>query len=243
LSEPAPAGESPFDLHFAAEGSDFAVMGMHFKLGLYEHQSAGAIQGLIDLLQAQPAFRDNIEHITRVRIAIYEPAFSIIGDPAKRNPQNRQSADHSMVYIIGRLLRKAFGLQAVGWRELMLLPSDYADAALFDALTRQLMSKIDLIYGGPEFDAKYPDGIPTRIEIEHTRHGTRSSDFVMYPLGHARNSDPEFDEVLSHKFHALASLAVAQPEKLKERLTDLAERSSEDMQHLYDFKLDYAWIA
>jgi 2-methylcitrate dehydratase len=25
-------------------GSDFAVMGMHFKLGLYEHQSAGALQ-------------------------------------------------------------------------------------------------------------------------------------------------------------------------------------------------------
>ena len=31
----------------ATGGDDFAVMGMHFKLGLYEHQSAGAIQGLI----------------------------------------------------------------------------------------------------------------------------------------------------------------------------------------------------
>ncbi len=29
--------------HFRS-GSDFAVMGMHFKLGLYEHQSAGALQ-------------------------------------------------------------------------------------------------------------------------------------------------------------------------------------------------------
>ncbi|HKD36038.1 MAG TPA: MmgE/PrpD family protein, partial [Pirellulales bacterium] len=38
--------ESPFDLLLACGGSDFAVMGMHFKLGLYEHQSAGAIQGL-----------------------------------------------------------------------------------------------------------------------------------------------------------------------------------------------------
>jgi 2-methylcitrate dehydratase len=27
----------------ANKGDDFSVMGMHFKLGLYEHQSAGAI--------------------------------------------------------------------------------------------------------------------------------------------------------------------------------------------------------
>jgi 2-methylcitrate dehydratase len=36
------SGDSPFDLHLSMSGDDFAVMGMHFKLGLYEHQSAGA---------------------------------------------------------------------------------------------------------------------------------------------------------------------------------------------------------
>jgi 2-methylcitrate dehydratase len=29
--------ESPFDLVLGTKGEDFAVMGMHFKLGLYEH--------------------------------------------------------------------------------------------------------------------------------------------------------------------------------------------------------------
>jgi 2-methylcitrate dehydratase len=243
LSKPAPAGESPFDLFLSTAGSDFAVMGMHFKLGLYEHQSAGAIQGLIDLLRKNPALHENIEHIARVRIAIYEPAFGIIGDPAKRDPRNRQSADHSMVYIIGHLLRKAFGLREVGWRELMLLPNDYADAALFDAPTRKLMSKIELVHGGPDFDARYPDGIPTKIEIEHSRLGVRSSDLVLYPLGHARNSDPELDDILAHKFEALAGLAVAEPASLMERLTHLAGRSPEEIRNLYDFKLDYAWVA
>jgi 2-methylcitrate dehydratase len=38
---------SPFDIYLGTKGSDFAVMGMHFKLGLYEHQSAGAIHGLL----------------------------------------------------------------------------------------------------------------------------------------------------------------------------------------------------
>ena len=83
-------------------------MGMHFKLGLYEHQSAGAIAGLIDLLHAASAACSPIPpRSARIRITIYEPAFSIIGDPHKRDPQTRQSADHSMVYIIATLLRKA----------------------------------------------------------------------------------------------------------------------------------------
>lgn len=39
-------GDSPFNIVLANEGDDFSVMGMHFKLGLYEHQSAGALEGL-----------------------------------------------------------------------------------------------------------------------------------------------------------------------------------------------------
>merc|ERR1719424_1957196 len=39
-------GPSPFNLVLSHSGDDFAVMGMHFKLGLYEHQSAGALRPL-----------------------------------------------------------------------------------------------------------------------------------------------------------------------------------------------------
>ncbi|HWD39570.1 MAG TPA: MmgE/PrpD family protein, partial [Fimbriimonas sp.] len=45
-------GSSPFDLVLSHSGDDFAVMGMHFKIGLYEHQSAGGLQGLIDLVRS-----------------------------------------------------------------------------------------------------------------------------------------------------------------------------------------------
>src|SRR4029079_19100801 len=119
FEKPAEPNTSPFDLALATSGSDFAVMGMHFKLGLYEHQSAGAIGGLMDLLDANPKLLENEADLKRVRIAIYQPAFGIIGDPAKRDPRTRQSADHSMVYIIATLLRKAFETRQIGWRELM----------------------------------------------------------------------------------------------------------------------------
>src|SRR5882724_11384994 len=130
---PAKPHTSPFDLTLSTAGDDFAVMGMHFKLGLYEHQSAGAIQGLMELLAARPELLDDPVKLLRVRIDIYEPALSIIGDPAKRDPRTRQSADHSMVYIIATLLRKAYEARRNGWdgqngwRRLMLAPADYAD--------------------------------------------------------------------------------------------------------------------
>jgi 2-methylcitrate dehydratase len=102
----------PFDLVLAHSGGDFAVMGMHFKLGLYEHQSAGALHGTIALLQEHPHLLASVDRVASIRILAYEPAFGIIGDPAKRDPRTRQSADHSMVYIVATIVRKALELAA-----------------------------------------------------------------------------------------------------------------------------------
>jgi 2-methylcitrate dehydratase len=224
LEPPTEKGTSPFDLELAANGDDFAVMGMHFKLGLYEHQSAGAIGGLIDLITKQPRLLDDPSAIEHVQITIYEPAFSIIGDPHKRDPRTRQSADHSMVYIIATLLRKAFEAKAQGswWKQLMLMPDDYNDSALLHPLTRDLMNKIDFQHGGPEYDAKYPEGIPTSIEIQHRTLGRLSSGLVMYPEGHARNTSGNLPTLLEHKFQRLAKLGVNDTESLHRRLTNLS---------------------
>jgi 2-methylcitrate dehydratase len=228
---------SPFDLNLASGGQDFAVMDMHFKLGLYEHQSAGAIQGLMDLLTANPSVLDDVDKLLRVRITIYEPAFSIIGDPSKRDPQTRQSADHSMVYIIATLLRKAYQTRHSGWRQLMLMPDDYNDDSLRDPLTRRLMEKIDFLHGGPEYDAKYPDGIPTTLEIEHAELGTLSRGLVMYPEGHARNTSGNLASLLEHKFRALSAMGVKDVDGLYKRFTALAKKSAADIQQIYDFEL------
>jgi 2-methylcitrate dehydratase len=237
FEKPAKVDTSPFDLHLALSGDDFAVMGMHFKLGLYEHQSAGAIQGLIDLLVREPELLANEEAIKSIRISIYEPAFSIIGDPAKRDPRTRQSADHSMVYIIATILRKALKLGQASWQELMLVPSDYDDPSLYDPLTRSLMQRIEFRHGGADYDARYPDGIPTTLEIDHATLGRRSSGLVMYPEGHARNVSGNLSALLSHKFRTLASLGVSDVEALYRRFTKLAQKSSQEIAELYDFSI------
>ena len=203
-------GSSPFDLHLSHSGDDFAVMGMHFKLGLYEHQSAGALQGALDLLVASPDFVSKVQSIV---VKAYEPAFGIIGDPAKRDPHTRQSADHSMVYIVSTLLRKASELGASGstddlWKALMLAPVDYGKEALVNPKTRALMAKISFEHGGPEYDAKYPDGIPTSMVVTLNDGTVLDSGFVMYPGGHARNTTADLGSILEHKWNLLGTLAL-----------------------------------
>merc|ERR1712060_1001511 len=206
-------GPSPSNLVLSHSGSDFAVCGMHFKIGLYEHQSAGALGGLVNFLMQNPAIvsggKDSIENIN---IVAYEPAFGIIGDPAKKNPKTRQSADHSMAFIVSRILVKALKAGKVAstmdaaWMDLMLSPYDYGKDTLYDAKTRAMMAKISFSHGGPEFDARYPDGIPTQIDISLKGGKQISSGMVMYPSGHARNTSADLRKILAHKNRMLGSI-------------------------------------
>lgn len=245
-------GDSPFELVLSHSGTDFAVMGMHFKLGLYEHQSAGALQGIIDLISAHPhLLADGGSRIERIEIVAYEPAFGIIGNPMKKDPRTRQSADHSMAYIVSTLLRKAIerGTLPTGggsndevWKALMLDPYDYqvADSAIFNPVTRSLMQKIEFTHGGEEYDAKYPDGIPTSLVIRDTDGQTFDSGLVMYPAGHGRNTTADLRAILEHKFNLLGGLSLpegASVEELVARIEALPTLTANGVLTLYDFEL------
>ena len=235
-----------FDLDLATEGSEFAVMGMHFKLGLYEHQSAGAIQAVLNLLVRRPDFPGQLASL---EITAYEPAFGIIGDPAKRDPRTRQSADHSMVYIVATLLRKAIEREPYLprfanpdpqsadelWKLLMLLPEDYSETALFNPTTRALMERITFRHGGPEYDARYPDGIPTSVRVGHAG-GWMDTGIVMYPAGHARNTTADLEGILREKFERLGRMAFG--DRATEVLARLEGFGSGEVGALYDFAIE-----
>jgi len=241
-------GDSPFDLVLSHSGDDFAVMGMHFKLGLYEHQSAGALQGLMTLLEDHPGLAASRDAISAIRIVAYEPAYGIIGDPAKRDPRTRQSADHSMVYIVGTTLRKAFELaQETGgalassnddmWKALMLLPEDYNNDAIMHEHTRSIMKTIEFEHGGAAYDEKYPDGIPTSIVVTTKSGETFDSGLVMYPAGHARNTVADLESILATKFDRLGGLALGTPQPVIDRFNDIANASADELRTLHDFDL------
>lgn len=66
-----------------------------------------------------------------------------------------------MVYILSTILRKAFENHATMgqktspediWKTLMLFPEDYGYGALYNEVTRKLMTKIEFEHGGKEYD-------------------------------------------------------------------------------------------
>ncbi len=245
---------SPFDLHLTHSGDDFAIMGMHFKLGLYEHQSAGAIQGVLNLIAKHPGLisKPDGSAVKGIEITAYEPAFGIIGNPAKKDPTTRQSADHSMAYIIATVLRRAMehaathgsvptggGAHDAAWKAIMLGPYEYApdQRAVFHPIARALMHRIEFRHGGPEYDDKYPDGIPTSIAITDASGKKHDSGLVMYPAGHARNTTANLADILRHKFRLLGSMAVKDPDAALAKLSNLSAKSAKDLESVYDLPI------
>jgi 2-methylcitrate dehydratase len=240
LNEPCPDGESPFDLELGCSGDAFAIHGMHFKLGLYEHQSAGALQAVIDCLAEHPELASSVDRIREIRVGIYEPAYGIIADPAKRRPTTRQSADHSLPYILARSLLAAEAAVAAGvapdWAGIMLLPKDYADERLTEPRVLALIDRITVHHGGPAYDRLYPDGIPTSVEIEHAGLGRLGGEIVRYPLGHAQADREETARLVRLKFFRLVAQAVDDPQALAEQMR-LSGRTAAAIAELYAFPI------
>merc|ERR1711870_229534 len=170
--------------------------------------------------------------IDGINIIAYEPAFGIIGDPAKKDPKTRQSADHSMAFICSRILTKALQAGKVpsamddAWMELMLSPYDYGKDALYDPATRALMAKTTFTHGGPEYDAKYPEGIPTSLDVTLNSGKVLSSGFVMFPSGHARNETADLKKIFAHKNTT---------DDYVKRLTEIKSLSAADLATVCDF--------
>ena len=238
FNQPTADGSSPFDLELGLGGDAFAIHAMHFKLGLYEHQSAGAIESLVDLFARHPALAADLTGIRRIRVVIYEPAYSIIADPAKRTPTTRQSADHSLPYILARTLLKATPAASgpPGWEALMLLPADYSDSAIRDPAAARLIERITIEHGGSDYDCLYPDGIPTRVVIEHDSLGTLDGGLVRHPLGHARADPARTAAVVDLKFDRLVAGAVDDPAGLRSQVR-LAEKTPFEVAELYAFPI------
>ena len=99
------------------------------------------------------------------------------------------------------------------------------------------MQRIAFEHGGPEYDERYPDGIPTSL-VMTTRDGrTYDSGLVMYPAGHARNTTADLSGILATKFDLLGRLALADPQPVVDRLNGIGELTAEQLRSLYDFRI------
>jgi len=128
------------------------------------------------------------------------------------------------------------------WKKLMLTPFDYGKDPLHDKRTRGLMAKIHFEHGGAAYDALYPDGIPTSMEITLKEGKKLTTDIVMYPPGHARNTDTDLHAILRFKFGIMGRMALDQADldTVLGRLEKLDTMTSDDLLHIYSSPIKMA---
>ncbi len=118
--------------------------------------------------------------ISRVEVETYEAGKSILADPEKWAPANRETADHSLPFIVAAALSTGrFWLDTY--------------SLVGDAGVRELMNKVEVVERR-DFTESYPGLLKTRI-VAHAANGIHQEE-IDVPRGHYRNpmTDAEVDE-------------------------------------------------
>jgi 2-methylcitrate dehydratase len=117
-------------------------------------------------------------------------AHSEIGsEPAKWDPKTRETADHSLPYML-----------AVALTDGRVGPASFEPARYLDPALRPLMHRIRVLPHEP-FTRRFPAELPSEVEVL-TRSGERLVERAEFPKGHARHPLTDADVVA--KFRDLA---------------------------------------
>jgi 2-methylcitrate dehydratase len=176
-----------FELNLVAEPDRYVIEQVHTKYRPAEYHAQGALDLAVRLHQEFP-----VERIERIDVQTYFLAWHEIGsEPAKWDPKTRETADHSLPYLIARTL--VDGELGLG---------SFTDEKILDPALRPLMHRIT-VTENPEFTARFSAELLVRLTV------TLSSGEVVvresaHPRGHVRNpmDEAEFDR----KFEDLAAL-------------------------------------
>lgn len=132
-----------------------------------------------------------LDDIDTVRIDTYEVAVrNGAGGPEKWDPRTRETADHSLPYVV-----------AVALADGSVAPGSFSERRLLDRRLRPLMRKVE-VHEDPELTAQYPERQGARLEIR-LQSGRILSRQTAHPKGHFKN--PLSDRELEAKFNTLTS--------------------------------------
>ena len=190
----------PFELPSLGEkGQPFKIMDTCIKYYPAEYHAQSAIEAALLL---RPKFSQKDIHAITVKT--FDVAVEIIGgDPEKWRPRNRETADHSLPYLVAAALKDG----EVGLAQ-------FTDARIADPKLRSLIQKVS-VTADPELSQAYPEAMPNQVEVR-TAHGKSHALKVTYPKGHPKR--PLSDHELEEKFISLTARAL--PKKQIRRLLD-----------------------
>ena len=186
LLDGQPFADEPLK-HLEAMEAPTRISDTYVKFWPVEYHAQSAVDAALRL-HSQLAGRE----ISSVRIDTFRTSYEIIAkDPEKWDPRTRETADHSIQYIVCAALQDGEVTMATFY------PARFRRADTLELLHRRTTVEEDT-----ELTAGYPDGIPNRIEVT-TAEGDVLTERVDHPRGHARN--PMTDDELIAKFCANVS--------------------------------------
>jgi len=178
----------PFQLEeFGGNGRPFRITDVMIKLYPCGQFSQTAIDAAIKL---RPKI-SSINEISEINIGTFASGKKVMaGDTEKWHPKTRESADHSIPYVVAIALM--YGSVEI---------KHFDDKYLFNPDLLDLVQKIK-VEETEECDNLYPGAMANRVELI-TKSGKKFSELVQYHRGHQKN--PLTDEEIEQKFTSLAS--------------------------------------
>ncbi len=165
-------------------GKEFNILKVQVKPYCADNETQGHITATIDLVKEH-----NIkpEDIARIRLWVPSRSLEHTGDPAKKYPTNKETADHSSYY-----------LTAIGIIDKVVGPGQFTKEKLEDPMVRQLIDRVTIAVD-PSLEHTVVGG-RAEITIAGGAVYTRQVDYFK---GHYKN--PMKDEELQEKFRGMAS--------------------------------------
>ncbi len=172
--------------HWPLPEREHLIVQTHLKCLPICYHGQSAVFAALDLRQSVA-----VNDIEAVRVEGYKAAHMMMGnDPTRWAPTTRETADHSMPYVVAMALLDG-----------AVTDASFTPAKLADPVAVALMAKITMRVDD-RLDSLYPEGAPARVSI-HTRDGKIHTREVIYPRGHAKNPLSHTD-VLA-KFHDMTA--------------------------------------
>ena len=136
-------------------------------------------------------------------------------EPEKWDPQTRETADHSIPYLV-----------SVALQDGSVTAASFTSQRIHDPGVRQLISRITM-QENPEYTEKYPSEFNVSLEVTD-KSGGRHKAHTSYPKGHSHN--PMSDDEVETKFRGLSSgvLGDSQQDRVLELVWDLESLTSLD---------------
>lgn len=195
----------------AGSSTDLKVLQACTKNFLTEYHSQLPVELALQLYKEV-----SVEAIQSIRINTYWFTFSEIGnEPDKWHPTTRETADHSLPFIIAAVLIDGKFSDEI-----------FSEKRLRDQRIHNLADKI-AVFEDQDFSRRAPNELPCRIEI-HLNDGSVKSAEGNYPLGHCKR--PMTDTQIEEKFIGLAGRSLDENgvKRSLEHLLNLDARSSFD---------------